>query len=257
MKKIGQISIFMIIGIVLVSTFLLFFVFREEIIEEATLKSEENPESILKSCMEDKIKEAIDVISLHGGYVNNKLFKNFKFEGEEAAINIAYLCYNQNDYLSCVNQKPMFLQDLKQEIKNYISNKVESCFNEMTNDFNKEGYETITDYRDFEVELLPKRVIVQTDSEITLTKSGETTKQENSKVQIASRFYEIASVVQELINQETIFCYSENLGIMLLYPDFIIYKFKTGESDMIYTVEHKDSKEKFRFAIRGCAIPPA
>lgn len=256
MKKRGQVTIFIIVGIILISAIVLFFTFREDIFKETTQKPEENPELFLKLCMEDKIKEAVEVISLHGGYPNNELYRSFKFEEEEIIVNISYLCYNQNNYLPCINQKPMFLQDLKQEIKNYISSDVENCFNEMTESFNQKGYETGIDYRDFEVELLPKRIIVQTDSEIDLTKSGETTKQENLKVQVASRLYEIAFVVQELVNQEARFCYSENLGIMLIYPEFIIEKFRTGDSTVIYTVENKDSKEKFRFAVRGCVIPP-
>ncbi|HED05386.1 MAG TPA: hypothetical protein ENI61_01720 [Ignavibacteria bacterium] len=148
------------------------------------------------------------------------------------------------------------MQDLKQEIKNYISSNVKECFDKITKNFNKKGYKMNVDYNGFEVELLPKRIIVQTDSKISLTKSDETTKQENFKISFSSKLYEIASVVQELVNQEARFCYSENLGIMLIYPEFNIDKLRTGDSTIIYTVEHKDSKEKFRFAVRGCVIPP-
>ena len=148
------------------------------------------------------------------------------------------------------------MNDLRGEIKKYISNDVENCFNEITSSFTKEGYEVNTNYNDFKVEIIPKIVIIQTDSEITLTRSGETTKQENFKTEIASRLYEISFIVQELVNQEANFCYSENLGIMLVNPEFIIDKFKTGESTIIYTVDHEESKERFRFAIRGCALPP-
>tara|TARA_Y100000310_G_scaffold213829_1_gene214832 strand:+ start:4423 stop:5208 length:786 start_codon:yes stop_codon:yes gene_type:complete len=255
-QKKAQLTIFIIIGIVLVSSIVLFFVFREKISEEITGKSEENPESFLNFCMEDKIKEAVEIISLHGGYLNNKLNKSFKFEDEEIPTDISYLCYNQNNYLPCINQKPTFMEDLKDEIKNYISEDVENCFNEMTKSFEQKAYEISTTYNGFEVEILPKIITIQTSSESILTKSGETTKQEDFKISIASRLYEISFVAQELVNQEARFCYSENLGIMLIYPEFIIDKFRTGDSTVIYTVENKKSKEKFRFALRGCAIPP-
>ena len=255
MNKRGQVTIFIIMGVILVSAIFLFFIFRGQTQTETTSKIEKNPESFLESCIEDKVKEAIEFISLRGGYVDNDLNINFKFENE-TAYNISYLCYNQRDYLKCINQKPTFMNDLRGEIKKYISQDVENCFNEIQSSLTKEGYKVNIDYRDFEVELLPKRIIIQTDSEIQIQKTGETTKQEDFKIKVASRLYELSFIIQELVNQEARFCYSENLGIMLVYPEFLIEKFRTGDSTMIYTVEHKDSKEKFRFAVKGCTIPP-
>ena len=253
-KKRGQITIFIIVGMILISAVVLFFLFREDTTIDTTGKPEENIESFLNSCLEDKIKNAIKDISLHGGYIDNPVNLNFKFENE-IPINITYLCYTQNYYVPCVNQKPMFIKDLKTEIKNYISDDAENCFNEMTENFVKKGYSVETNYRDFSVDFLPKRVIVQTDSDITLIVSGETTKEEDFIIIVASRFYEIVTLVQELVNEEAEFCYTENLGINLVYPEFIVDKFRTQES-IIYTIEHKESKEKFRFVVRGCVIPP-
>ena len=255
-KKRGQITIFIILGIILISAVVLFFLFREQTTIDTTGKPEENPEAFMNSCLEGKIKNAINELALRGGYVNNSLNINFKFEDEEIFVDVSYLCYNQNSYLPCINQKPTFTEDLKTEIKKYISDDVENCFEEITNGFVQKGYVVETNYRDFSVDFLPKRVIVQTDSDITLTVSGETLKEEDFIITVASRLYELAFVVQEIINQEARFCYSEILGISLIYPDFIIDKFRTEGSTVIYTIEHKESKEKFRFAVRGCAIPP-
>jgi len=255
-QKKGQLTIFIIAALILIGLVGIFFVFRGgTLVEEKTQKLEENPELFLESCIKDKVREGIEFISLRGGYINNKLNINFQFE-KEPIRNITYLCYNQNSYLPCINQKPTFMEDLKTEMKNYILEDVENCFVEIRESLGKEGFETNIEYENFEVEIIPKRIIVQTDSEITLTKSGETTKQENIKVEIPSRLYEISSIVQELVNQEARFCYAEGLGISLIYPEFSIDKFKTGESTIIYTVDHKESKERFRFALRGCAIPP-
>ena len=254
MKNEGQMTIFIIMGILIISAIVLFFLFRGQVTIETTGKPEENPESFLKSCLEDKIKNAIEDLSLRGGYANGKPNLNFKFENEFQK-NITYLCYTQNYYVPCVNQKPVFLEDLKTEIKNHISSDVKNCFDEMTKNFARKGYSIKTNYKGFSVDLLPKRVIVQTDSDISLTISGETTKDEDFKIVIASRFYEIVNLVQELVNEEAEFCYTENLGINLVYPEFIVDKFKT-QGTIVYTVEHTESKEKFRFAVRGCVIPP-
>ena len=253
-KKRGQITIFIIIGLILISAVVMFFLFQGQKGIETTGKPEENIESFLNSCLKDKIKNAIEDISIHGGFLDGSLNLNFQFQNE-AARNITYLCYTQNYYVLCVNQKPMFYQDLKSEIKNYIFYDVQNCFDEMTENFARKRYKIETDYRDFSVDFLPKRVIIQTDSKVTLTASEETTKEENFKITVASRFYEIVTLVQELVNEEAQFCYTESVGIMLLYPEFSVEKFKTQDS-IIYTVEYLESKERFRFAVRGCVIPP-
>ena len=250
----GQVTIFIIIAIMVISAIALFFVFREEVIIEIGGKPEENPEAFFNSCIKDKIEESIMVISLRGGYIDNPLHKEFKFEGEDF-VNISYLCYTQSNYATCINQKPLFTQDLKKEIKNYISSDVEDCFNEMVESFSR-GYIVNSDYKDFEVEILPKRVIIQTNLRMTLTKSGESTEYKNFEITVASRLYEISNLVQEIVNQEAEFCYAEDLGISLTYPEFKIDKLTTGES-LIYSIEHEDSEEKFRFALRTCVIPTA
>tara|TARA_Y100000034_G_scaffold19357_1_gene21848 strand:+ start:10286 stop:11062 length:777 start_codon:yes stop_codon:yes gene_type:complete len=256
MNKKGQVTIFIIIGVILISAIFLFFVFKEERIKETISKIEKNPESFLEYCLNDKIREAIDIIALRGGYPNNVLYKHFEFEEEGIFVNVSYLCYNQNSYLPCINQKPTFMEDLRYEIKDYIFDDVQGCFDDMTSNFNKLGYDTNIIYDDFYVKILPKRVIIQTESESTLTRSEETATEEDFKVEVVSRLYELSFIVQELVNQEARFCYAEHTGISLIYPMFNIEKFRTGDSDNIYTVEHDDSKEKFRFVVKGCVIPP-
>jgi hypothetical protein len=253
-NKRGQLTIFIVLGILLVAAVVMFFLFRGDIIQDVTKKPEKDIVGFLDSCLEDKIRIAIKDLSLHGGYIDSKLNINFTFDDEETR-KITYLCYNQNYYLRCINQKPLFLKDIETNIHNYISEDVENCFNELTESFSSRDFKVDTNYRNFTVKLLPKRVIVQTDSDITMSAFEETTKEENFQIVIASKLFEISRLVQELVNSEAEFCYSENLGINLVYPEFSVDKFKT-EGSIIYTVDHVDSKERFRFAVRGCVIPP-
>ena len=93
----GQITIFVIVGIILISAIIMFFLFRENTVIKKTGKPEESPESFLNLCLNDEVKTAIDDISLHGGYMKNPNSLNFKF-GNETPVNISYLCYTQNYY---------------------------------------------------------------------------------------------------------------------------------------------------------------
>src|SRR3989344_5609100 len=93
----GQITIFVIAGIIIVAAIVMFFVFRNNAIPGVTQKAEENPEGFLSSCIDKKLREAVQNISIHGVYLNEPLHKEFKFENE-SFVNISYLCYNQNNY---------------------------------------------------------------------------------------------------------------------------------------------------------------
>ena len=252
----AQITIFIIVGIVLVSLIALFFFFRDGGLPDIGGTGDVNPDSFLDSCMEEKIKETIGILSAQGGHIKSQLYLDFKFSDENLPTNISYLCYNHNYYLPCINQEPMLIQHLKEEIYNYISEDVENCFDDLTASLENQGYVVDARYSGFEVELMEKKLVVNVDGELTLTKSGETSKKKGFKIIVPTKFYDLAVVVQEIVSQEARFCNFEHLGFMLFYPKFNIDKFRTGDGTIIYTIEHRDSKEKFRFAVRGCVIPP-
>ena len=89
-----------------------------------------------------------------------------------------------------------------------------------------------------------------------MTKSGETTNNENFKFIIPSMIYDLAVVSQEIVNQEAKYCNFESVGFMILYPEFNIDRFKTSDLNIVYTVTHKKTDDKFKFAVRGCVMPP-
>lgn len=255
MKR-GQVSIFIIIGVIVIGIIAFYFVSTGKANIFVGEKTETNPTAFLYSCIDNKIRESINILSSQGGYISNPLNKTFKFNEEEGFKDISYLCYTQNNYLPCVNQKPLLMRHLKKEIKNYISEDMESCFNSLKMSFEKQNFDVDMKYNGFEVKLMPKKVIIETDSELTLSKTGESSTKENFKIILPSRFYELAEVVQEIVAQEGEYCNFEYLGYMALHPEFNIEKFNAGDLISIYTVGYKNTKEKFRFAVKSCVIPP-
>jgi len=255
MKR-GQISIFIIVGIIIISAIALTLIFRSGIAPEIGKKPETNPNPFLESCIEDKVKEGIEKISIQGGYITHSLNKPFKFEDEKETIDISYLCYTQSYYVPCINQEPVLIKHLTDELEEYISDEVKNCLDGLSLSLDKEGYNVDAKYNGFDVALMPKKVSIELDNKMILTKAGETSIKEDFKVLIPTRFYDLALVVQEIISQEAEYCHFETLGYMLFYPQFDIDKFTTGDSTIIYTIEHRDSKERFRFAVRSCVMPP-
>ncbi len=256
----GQITIFVIAAVLIVAIVGLFFLFRTGLIENLGIggNKETNVNEFFSLCIEDKVKEGIEEISLVGGYPSSELYVKFLFTEENVARNIPYLCYTQNNFRPCVVQKPTLFVDFQDEEKNFISSDIGSCFSEMKNSFRKNGFEVSSEsvLNDFDVKFMPDRVVVKTDSKIVLTKADETTTRENFEIQVPSDIYALLGIAQEIVNSQAQFCYFEETGFQVTYPDYSIEKHLIDSGNMIYTIENKKTEEKFRFAVRSCSIPP-
>lgn len=257
MKRRGQVTIFIIVAIMLVVFVALFLMLRDKVVPNAGGgTSEKNPGNFLEICLEDSVKEAIEIISLRGGSLEPELYKSFKFDNENEG-KIRYLCYNQNYYYPCVNQEPVLMQHLQDEIKDYITPDVRDCFDSLTSSLQKQDYVVeVKGYRGFDLTLMPKNIKIDINAEIVLTKAGKRETQNNFEVFIPTQLYGLADVAQEIVYREAKDCYFEQTGYMLFYPKFKITKIQTLDSSIIYRILNKDTEEKFTFAVRGCVIPP-
>jgi hypothetical protein len=245
---------FIIFGIIIVAIIALFFVFHPQL-SPFNKTSPETSEAYLKNCLEDNLKNTLQKIFQQGGYINNSLDRKFKFSDEEEFTDISYLCYNKNNYLPCINQEPMLIQHLEEEINNEMAKQVEKCVQDLKDNLNENNGEKII-YNGFEVKMFPKKIILDFNMSLILEQTGERTLQENFEIVYPTRFYDLAIVVQEIVSQEARFCHFESQGFNLLYPEFKIKSVKTPQLDKIYRVTNTFSGEDFKFAVKSCSIPP-
>ena len=253
-SKKGQVTIFVIVSIIIVASIILFFIFRGDLEPSPTGGNEANLNSFLDTCLEDSIEETLEILFAQGGNIDPKLSINFQFNDEEMT-EITYLCYQENFYLPCVNQEPVFLQHLKDEIHDSLEEDVSDCLDSLERDLQDNWDVVGVERSGFEIDFDSRNLLVKIDSKFTLTKNEETITQENLKVVFPTRGFQIAEVVQEIVSQEAKYCSFNKLGYMVAYPEWRISRYVNGDSIKIYTVENKESYEKFRFAIRGCVIP--
>jgi len=253
-NKKGQVTIFIIIAIVLIIGGVLFFMFKEKISPTLKINSEENPEEFLENCLQDDLYESIDFISIHGGNPNSKLYREFKFSDEDKYYNLSYLCYNQNDYVPCIIQSPLLLIDIEKKLKEKIN--VKKCFDEYVSSLEDAGNSVDKNYKDFNLKIFPGRIEIDLDSKITKTKNEIVSSEKDFVLSFETKIYELTSLASEIAEQKAQYCNFEHLGYMQYYPAFNIDYFRTSDSVEIYTLAHKDDVIKFRFAIRGCVIPP-
>jgi len=182
------------------------------------------------------------------------------FKGDSAPSKMAYLCY-YNDYcFPCVNQVPFIHKQVEKEIKADLKQKVADCIGELGQSFRDGGYTVEVRHAsgDFNVNLFPDSVVININGEIVLTKSGESSVEKDFRVKQPSKISGLLDVVQRVIDDEssTLNCEFNYVDYPTLYPEYNIRKFISNDGSEIYVIEEESTREKFKFAVRGCVWPP-
>jgi len=253
-NKKAQVTLFIILAILMIAAVIIFFVARGLIVPEGRATPEVSS-LFIQACVEDSMRDAIQKISSQGGYVENNLSVRFKFSDEKEYSNISYLCYINGLFSPCINQEPMLIKHLENEIEKEVSGNVEQCFSDYADGLEQQGYEVQKVYNGFNITLAPEKIILNIDGEITTEKADEKIILKDIKSLFSSKFYGLSMIAKDIVNKESSNCNYEQITEMLINPDISIDKFRTGDSVLIYRVSHKQSKEVFKFAIRGCVLP--
>lgn len=255
--KRGQVTIFIIIAILVVAMVVLFFMFRGKVGEKApTIPEAINPNSFLKTCMEDIVEETAEILSMQGGYMENPLSINFQFKNERP-WDISYLCYTSQVFTPCNVIQPLLINHIESEIKKEISGEMSLCFNDLAESYRDKGYTVTQKYTDFETDLVEDKLVVELlDSALTTTKADQTTRQQKFKMEFPTKLHGTLLVANEIISQQATYCSFSELGYMAIHPYYNILPPQFApNSTWIYTVTHETTNEKFRFAIRSCVSP--
>ena len=256
-KKRGQVTIFIIIGVLIVAMVALFFILKGGMEKKGpSIPESINPENFLKTCMEDLVKETIETLSYQGGYLEPELKIEFMFMEDQKKYDIAYLCYTRAQLVTCDTIQPMLIKHLEKEIKNKLSKEgeIEYCFKQALADiYGEMGYDVDLDYKDFEADLVDNKLIIRLlDSELNLIKEEETLRKKDLEIDFSTKLYNNALVANDIIIQQAEFCNFDRLGYMSLYPEFKIKQTNAPNESWIYTIENLETNEKFRLAVRSC-----
>lgn len=247
MKK-GQTTLFIIIAIVIVALGVLIYVFYPQI-RGIVVGSEESPYEYIQNCLQEDLKETVDLLSLQGGSVNPEHY--IVYNGE----NIEYLCYTNEYYKMCTMQKPLLEGYIEEEITKAVKNKADECFNSMRDNFENKGYNVALKKAGMEVELLPKRIVVRFNHSLTLVKE-DTNNYNSFKVILNNNLYELLGITNSILNWEARYGDAETTTYMNYYHDLKVEKKKQMDGSTIYILTDRNTQNKFQFASRSAAWPP-
>jgi hypothetical protein len=248
--KKAQITIYIILAIVLVAVILLFLLLQRGIITQ-TFGGKAEIDSFISSCIGPSVREAENVMLPRGGLLekHNTILYNFQ--------EVEYLCANMGFYERCINQHPLLIREMEDELKDYLKPRIDICFNELKKEIEDRGekFSFAQDY-DFEVSVVPESIVVDIERNSKyVSKTGEESNVEEYRADFPSAAHGLATVALEIAAQEATYCYFESTGYSLYYPRYKIVRHQTSTPVKIYTINDTQTDGFMMIAIRSCAMP--
>ena len=245
----GQVTIFIIIAVLIVGLAVLFY-FVIPGAETTTVFDEENPSAFIQTCLEDKIKDTAEIVSLQGGGIAPEHYFTYN------DINIEYLCYTNKNLESCVVQRPLLKQHIESEIESEIIGDVVSCFNALEESYKEKNYNVNMELGITTIELLPKRIVASFDYALTVSRA-QTDRYDSFSVILNNNLYELISIANSIIEWEVIEGKADPRIYMTFYPDLRVERNHRDDGTNIYVLTDKNTENKFQFASRSWVYPPA
>lgn len=246
MNKKGQLAIFIIVALVIVTIFLVFLVYPKVNL----FSSEEfTPIGYLKNCIEPQIKISSETISKHGGVLEPQ---GFIFYNNSK---IQYLCYTSEYLKTCVVQQPMIREKFEDELEKIMTSKISTCVQNLRREYESKGYTVSATSPESKITIVPGNMRISIEAPMTITKeNSQTFKQFN--IDVESQLYDVLLTATNIIQFESALGDSETSLYIRYYPNLKIKKIDAGDGNKVYIVSDVRTKESFIFASRSLSWPP-
>lgn len=250
--KRGQVTLFIIMALILIGIISSYFFFRKITKPSLIESAEENPEAYMQLCVEDELKDIINLITLQGGFYDPKDY--VLVDDNEKAT---YLCKNTMNFKPCINQHPMLISEVENEIKEQATPIINKCFSELKKDFEEKGMGVELSPESSEkinVDIAIDKILINVQRKISINKKEEINRFDEINLKLKSSLYDLIHVSARIVNNEAKFCYFEKNGYMNMHPEYLILLNTLSDTTKIYTISKVDNSEKMHIAVRGCVI---
>lgn len=248
MGKKGQVTIFVILGILIVIAGLLIYFFMPNIKSTFT-GLETNPETYLQNCIEDDLLDSTLTLAKQGGEFDPQKYYLF----EDTKVN--YLCYTSNYYDLCVVQQPFLREHFQEELTQAIQPTVDSCFEELKEDYSNRNYDVQMTKGDIQVKILPQRIDLEINNSLSLSKK-EVLNYDSFNVVLNNNLYQVLAIMESIVEHESVLGQAETTDFMTLYRNMKVEKLKQTEGTKIYKITDRTTEDVYMFASRSQVFPP-
>jgi len=247
MENKGQVTIFIIVGVVIVVGILGSIIFMGQV--DVETPADLGPQAFIDKCVRDVVEESAEKMLRNGGEILPT--RAIAYQGEEWN----YLCYQADFYQGCYNIHPMLEMQIEREIVTDTEAAVQDCFDTMREDFENRGFDVGGGPTEYLINLLPGYVEINLAKKVDVSRDGASQSFEDFGARVVSPIYELVQIARDVVNSESQFCNFEYNGYMLLYPKYDIRRIDYSDSK-IYRLIDRASGAELRFAVRSCAFAP-
>jgi len=255
-NKKAQVTIFIIIAIVIIGAALLFYFLIPKAETEAVF-DETNPQAYIQTCIEDKIKDTVETLSLQGGSIEPLPYFSYYDNEIKKSYSVEYLCYTSECYVPCKIQRPFLVEHIESEIENEIEDDMKTCFDALVDFYERRNYDAnLEGSGDTNVELLARRIRTSTDYTLTVSKGSGIDRYERFSVLINNNLYELANIANDIIDWEAEYGEFDTTYYTGLYSNIKFEKHNQQDGSTIYILTNRNQGNKFQFASRSRVIGP-
>lgn len=253
-NKRGQVTLFVILGIVIVALIVLLLAFRKDILPktgspeniDATMQSIEKG---IRECMADAADEPIRRIGLQGGYLSTPEGSYRRWDDYA----ISYLCYNQAGKETCTNRF-LTIGKMDEQLSEAIKENMGRCLD--IKGFGNVGLiKTIEvipgNEMDVKVAISEDVVNIELNQRVEVKGSGGSKVKDKFEVAIRSPLGELYGVSQDILDSETAFGRFDQLTYMLNKMSRYTIYVEKPYPDKIYQIKLREKDYIFQFAVEG------
>jgi hypothetical protein len=245
--KFGQVTIFVIVGIVAVVAIIAAIYFMSGV--DFDPLSDLSPKALVDKCVHDVVEDSVGKMLANGGEA--LATQAIMYQGDEWN----YLCYQADFYQGCYNIHPGLEAEIEAEIEADTRAGVQGCFDNMREDFENSGYDVNGGEAVYSIDLRRSYVAVNLQKSVDVSRGDISQSFRDFDARVLSPIYDLIGVARDIVNFESQYCNFEYNGYMLLYPKYEIRRIDYSDSKL-YRVIDRASEAEFRFAVRSCAFAP-
>ncbi len=236
MKKRGQVTIFIVLGIVILVVFgFLFFVrgnvneasFEEEMNSLTVPKEIESVKLYFDNCVEDLVDEGLTTIGEQGGYINlpkDIMFRSYTNPFSNSleiydGLKVAYWYYESANGIE-MNQVPS-LENIEVELENYINDNFKECYYNIYS-FEQEGYEfSLPSLVNSDVKINTNNIQVSVNALVSVNHKDVNANIEKHMILVDSKFGDMYDSAVSIMNKENeeMFLEEKTIDMMVVYDE--------------------------------------
>ena len=199
-NKRAQISLFLLVGIVVIVGFILIFHLKSSGPSEVNFNKIQSDaiKDYVDSCVELTAKHAVITLGLQGGFIgipNDVKLLTFK---QSPPINVVYL-YDYDNYVGNQYSKLQSLDAWQNELSDYINKNLEVCINNFK-PFKLQGYDITAGKPNANVKIRDRDIVVNLDYPLVIKKGNTQEKLNDFQVRVGIDLKEVHQQVENILN---------------------------------------------------------